>query len=124
HIGPKPKLLRTSSRNGHETESNALLMSSLRSTLASFCRCSALAVCWTSIKLPWMHLPFTNALWLEEIRLGNFGAKRFARTLVTILAKLWIKLMGRKSLTSMASGTFGRRVIYAELRRYKRLTSP
>ena len=41
---PKPRCPRTSSRNGQETESNALPISSLRSTLGIFCLWIALEV--------------------------------------------------------------------------------
>jgi hypothetical protein len=87
HTGPKPRCPSTSSRNGQDTESNALLISNLRSTLGIFYLWIALAVCCTIIKLSCMLLPFTKALWFGDIKSGSMGARRFAINLVTIVAK-------------------------------------
>jgi len=66
YTGPKPKCLKTYSKNAHDNKSKALLMSNFRRILGSFRLWSTLAVCWTKIKLSWMHLPLTKALWLGD----------------------------------------------------------
>jgi hypothetical protein len=55
HLEPKPILSRTSRRNGQDTESKALVMSSLSSNLGCFWECKNLVVCWTNIKLSCMN---------------------------------------------------------------------
>ena len=113
---PKPKWDMTSRRNGQEIESKAFVMSSLSRRRGSLRLCKNLAIYCTRRKLSWMHLPRTNALWLVETKEFSLGAKRLARILVTSLAKLCTRLIGRKSFTSTASGFFGMRIRNAELR--------
>ena len=121
---PNPKWAKTSRRNGQETESNAFVMSNLRRRRGSLRLCKNLAICCTRRKMSWMHLPRTNALWLVETKEFSIGAKRLARILVTSLAKLCTRLIGRKSFTSIASGFFGMRIRNAELRRCDFFPSP
>lgn len=45
----------------------------------------------------YVFLFFTKADWFAETNLGRRGAKRLAITLVTGLAKLWMRLIGLKS---------------------------
>jgi len=96
-LTPNPKWTRISIRNGHETESNALEMSNLKNKLGTFCLCKDLMVCCTKIKLSRMLLPLTKAHCVFATRELRKGANRFATTLVINLAKLWTRLIGRKS---------------------------
>ena len=69
---------------------------------------------WTYRKLSWMLLFLMNALWHLETKESNRGANLFARSLVNNFAKLCMRLIGRKSVTRMASAFFGSRIILAE----------
>lgn len=95
-ICPKPSFCNTSKRKGQETESKALVMSSL------FCWWSNLAVCCTSMKLSCINLAFMKALCLRETKLCSFQANLFASIFVINLTMLWTRLIGRKFLTSLA----------------------
>jgi hypothetical protein len=85
----------TSSRNIHDTVSNALAISILSSTLGVFVACSTLQESRTARKLSWMQRPLINALWFRLTSASSFGANRFAKHFVINLPKLWIKLIGR-----------------------------
>ena len=103
HLGPKPLLCKISNRKTQETESNALEMSNFGRIRGCFYWWRNLAVCWTRMKLSWMQRPLTNALWLAETIALSLLASQLAISLVTSLAKLWIRLIGRKSLTCTTS---------------------
>lgn len=62
HDVPKPRLHKTSSKKGHEIESNALAMSSFSITASTRRRCRERIDCWTSMKLSEMARPPMNAL--------------------------------------------------------------
>jgi hypothetical protein len=56
----------TSKRKGHAIESNARTISILSNMHGFLCACSSLAESWTILKLSWMTLPLTNALWFTR----------------------------------------------------------
>lgn len=118
-ICPKPRCLRTSNRNGQETESKALEMSSLNKRLADFRLCRQRAVCCANMKLSQIKRPLIKALWLREPNSCNRLARQFANSLVKFLAKLCTKLIGLKSFTRSAPSILGTRVIKAELSLWK-----
>jgi hypothetical protein len=53
-----------------------------------------------------MHIFFTKAMWLLDIKYCSSGPRRFAKFLVTILAKLCVKLMGLYSKYSLRTSLF------------------
>ena len=55
-----------------------------------------------------------KAVWLGETIFCSLSANLLANNLVTNFAKLWTRLIGRKSLTLVAPSTLGRSVIKAE----------
>jgi len=110
-ITPKPIFLRTSRRNGQDTESKGFMISSLRRIWGCFCWWSNLAICWTSMKLSWMNLFFMKALRLLETIWSRWEASLFARIFVINLAKLCTRLIGPKSLTLLVSSLLGSKVI-------------
>lgn len=91
---PKPIWMRTSRRKNQDTESKAFDMSNLRS-LATVQLFSHLLHKHKVVL--YVFLFFTKADWFAETNLGRRGAKRLAITLVTGLAKLWMRLIGLKS---------------------------
>jgi len=121
---PKPKWVRTSSKKDQDIESKALEISSFKKRLGTCRRWRSLIVCCTNMWLSWIHRPWTKALWLAATKSFNRGAKRFDKIFVTSFAKLWMRLIGWKSLGCRASAFFGIRVRYAELSNHNFLASP
>lgn len=62
-----------------------------------------------------MQWPLTNAIWLADTIPPSLQASWWAIILLTSLAKLWMRLTGRKSLTSTTSSFLGNRVRIAVL---------
>ena len=124
HLGPKPLFCKISNKKTQETESNALEISNFKSIRGCFCWWRNFAVCWTKIKLSLMQRPLTNALWLAATIALSFLDSRLAINLVTSLAKLWMRLIGRKSLTWTASSFLGNNVRSAVLSRCRFLKFP
>jgi len=71
----------------------------------------------TTMKLSWMLLLLMKALWFGETSLFICGASRNASTLVIILAKEWMRLIGRKSQMESAPSFLGSRMMFAEFNR-------
>jgi hypothetical protein len=65
-----------------------------------------------------MFLPFMKALWHGE-RDHMCWASLRASALVRILANVWMRLIGRKSITHSDPYFFGMSVIFALLRRLR-----
>jgi hypothetical protein len=72
-----------------------------------------LSRCLNLLKLSCMALPLMKALWFSLTSLAMKGVNQRDRTLANNLLKLWIKLIGRKSVTSAASFFFQSSIIYA-----------
>jgi glutamate/tyrosine decarboxylase-like PLP-dependent enzyme len=53
-------------------------------------------------------------LWHLETKESNNGVNLFASSFVNILAMLCMRLIGRKSVTRIASAFFGRSIMFAE----------
>lgn len=109
--GPKPKCCITYNKKGQETESKAFVISNFKRILASLCWCNNLAVCWTSMKLSKIDRPLMKALWLWDTILSRCPESLLAISLVMSFANEWTRLMGRKSLTFVASSFLGSRVM-------------
>jgi hypothetical protein len=103
HRCPNPNACNVSRRKTQLTESKALELASLMKSDGRLALCSAFITFWTYRKLWWMHLFFMKAFWHPETSSFNLGANLSGRIFVIILARLLIKLMGRKSLTVAAS---------------------
>jgi hypothetical protein len=78
-----------------------------------------LAASCTSRKLSCMHRPWMNAVWLSATSSDIRGARRCAMTLVSSGVKLWMRLIGRKSMRSTTLSFLGSRVIQASFRELK-----
>ena len=61
-----------------------------------------------------MLLLLMNALWQLETREFKWGANLLASIFEKIFAMLWMRLMGLKSVTLVASAFLGRRIMEAE----------
>jgi hypothetical protein len=92
-IEPGPIFLITSIKKAQDTKSNALEISSLKRMWGCFCWWRYQAVCCTSMKLSWINHFFMKADWFVDIIPYNLPANRFARILVTSLAKECTKLI-------------------------------
>ena len=68
-------------------------MSNLSITRGSLSPCSNLTVCWTNIKLSWMHRFRMKAHWLLSTSDAALGASLDANVFATNLVKMWIRLM-------------------------------
>lgn len=95
HLGPKPLCRSTSNRNGHETESKAWAISSLKRNEGLRSWWSTQADYRTRKKLSWIERVVMKADWLGAMIVAIIGATRTASILEKIFAKLWIKLIGR-----------------------------
>lgn len=131
HLRGKPICCNTSSRTGHATESNALAMSTLRSTEGNFLQCSQrqanytalkfVSKNYTALKLSWMDRSLINALWLGATILLSMGASRLARHLELAEAmheSNWPVILRRVGASFLRS-----RIMSVSLRRWKLLES-
>lgn len=82
------------------------------------------AALWTYLKLSWMLLDQTNAFWFLFTSSSSFGANRSARILETSFAKLWMMVIGLKSLGHDAPILFGSSTTTAFFRPPSPLKSP
>jgi hypothetical protein len=106
-----------SRRKTQLTKSKALEISSLMKSDGRLALCSPFITFWAYRKLSQMHLFFMKVFWHPETSSFNLGASLSARIFVIILARLLIRLMGRKSLIVVASFVFGMRTTFSSLTR-------
>lgn len=105
HFFPKYFFVMTSNKKGQPMESKSLAMSSFSKRLSRILSLRSFAEWRTSIM---QTSTFEEITLISPILKGRIGVSLLARTFQKILAKLWTKLIGLRSLGSHAPYFLGR----------------